>query len=64
MKTTTHQTGIGCGRVIRFAPALLIALPFAAQSAPETPEMFNKHIAPIIYKNCDLYRACVLRFPC
>ena len=42
MKTTTLQTGFGFGRVIRSAPALLVALPLAAQSAPETPVIFQQ----------------------
>src|SRR6185436_19717994 len=47
-----YQTGFGCGRVIGLVAALCAALPFAAQSAPETAVMFNRHIAPIIYQNC------------
>src|ERR1051325_3165353 len=49
MKTTTHKTG----SIIRFASASLVALAFAAQSAPEASVTFNKQIAPVIYKNCS-----------
>src|SRR5262245_40199950 len=56
MNTTIRQTGFGNfghGRVIRLILALFAALPFAAQSAPDAPVLFNKQIAPIIYKNCS-----------
>jgi len=53
MKMTARQIGFGCRRAIRLAPALLVALPFAAQAAQEIPVTFNKQIAPIIYKNCS-----------
>lgn len=39
---------------MRFILALLTALPFAAQgAAAAAPVTFNKHIAPIIYRNCS-----------
>src|SRR6266704_1906019 len=39
---------------MRFIPALLIALPIAVHGAAATaPVTFNKHIAPIIYRNCS-----------
>jgi mono/diheme cytochrome c family protein len=53
MKTTTPQTGFGCRQVIGLVVAWCAALPFVAQSAPETAVMFNRHIAPIIYNNCS-----------
>ncbi len=38
---------------MRFVPSLLIALPLAMRGATATaPVTFNKHIAPIIYRNC------------
>lgn len=53
MNKATRNTGFLGERTIRIVPGLLLALPLAAQAAPENPVTFNKHIAQIIFKNCS-----------
>jgi len=44
----------GRNRITRLLPVVFMALPIAAQSAPDTaPVTFNENIAPIIYHNCS-----------
>ncbi len=51
---TTHKTGFLHKQMARVVPALLLALPFAAQSASKNAVTFNKDIAPIVYQNCSM----------
>jgi mono/diheme cytochrome c family protein len=53
MNKTSQKAGRLGRRTAGMVPALLLALPLAARSAPENPVTFNKDIAPIIYRNCS-----------
>jgi mono/diheme cytochrome c family protein len=49
---TLRPTGGSQCLAARLLPVLL-AVPIAARGEAESPATFNKHIAPIIYKNCS-----------
>ena len=53
MNFTTLRAGFRFSRMGVVVPALLLALPLAAQGALENPITFNRNIAPIIFQNCS-----------